>query len=158
MATSPEDTRHPDRSDHGQPGCEIGQSMIGDVRKPLRGRMTKAGVHEVVNNADVTDENQHGRGKPRQAGDEDVRLTPSCRSRPQQDDHSCKGCEWRCCTAQMPSGVSRDVIAALEHEPLSRQRAGENHRHRPPVSSDRSQPALLPAHTSRLIAQNARPR
>jgi hypothetical protein len=38
--------------------------MIGDVRKTLRGRMAKAGVHEVVDNADVTDEDQHRRGKP----------------------------------------------------------------------------------------------
>ena len=128
--------------------------MIGDVRKTLRGRMAKAGVHEVVNNADVTDENQHRRGKPCQARDEDVRLTPSRGSRPQQDDHSCKGGEWRCCAAQMLSRVSRDVITALEHELLDRQRAGENHRHWPPVSSERSQPALLPAHTARLFAQH----
>ncbi len=49
--------------------------MVGDVRETLGGRMTKAGVDEVVNHADVPDENQHRRGKPCQAGDEDVCLT-----------------------------------------------------------------------------------
>jgi len=152
MATSPERTRHRDRSDHGQPGSEIGQAMVRDVRKVLCGRMAKAGVHEVVNNPDVADENQHRRDKPCQARDEDVRLFPSRGSRPEQDHHSCKGRERRCCAAQVPRRVSRNVITALERELLGRQRPSQDHGHGPPVSSDRGQPALLAAHPARLRA------
>ena len=77
--------------------------MVGNVRKTLRRRMAKAGIHELVDNADVTHENQHRCPQPRQARDEDVRLTPSCGSSPQQDGHKGEGTEgrgWRCSDAQ----------------------------------------------------------
>ena len=68
MTASPEHAGHRDRRDDGQPGCEVGQSMVGDIGKTLRRRTTEAGVDESVHNSDVPDEHQHGRSKPREAG------------------------------------------------------------------------------------------
>ena len=106
MIALPEHAGHCDRCDDSQPGCEVGQSVVGDVGKTRRGRMTKAGVDESFHNSDVPDEYQHGRCKPGEAGTNDGGLTPARWCPPQQDGDKRERAEGGRGAAQMPSRVS----------------------------------------------------